>query len=104
MYEFRNALEKLAQFDSAMPLSALQTLIWVALNEGRHQYDLERDLKLSTSAAGRSIAWWGDWRDFKAKRRGPGLVESYPDPSDKRYRVVRLTDAGKEFMKELFHG
>lgn len=100
-YELKGALERVQQIDPAMPLSALQTFVWVAMNDGRHQYDLEQYLGASNATASRSIQWWSDWRSFKNKKKGPGFIESYPDPVDKRYRVVRLTKKGKEFWKEL---
>lgn len=103
-YEFQRSLEKLQQIDPAMPLSALQTLVWVALNDGHHQYDLEQYLGSSNATASRSIGWWGDWRSFRDKKRGPGFIESYPDPEDKRYRVVRLTKKGRVFWTNLIGG
>lgn len=100
-YKFQRVLERLQQIDPAMPLSALQTFVWVALNDGRHQYDLEQYLGASNATASRSIQWWSDWRSFKGNRKGPGLIESYPDPSDKRYRVVKLTKKGRAFWEHL---
>lgn len=102
--QFRNVLEAFAKIDPAMPLSALQALVWVANNDGAHQNDLEQYLGTSNATASRAIQWWSDWRSFKDKKRGPGYVESYPDPMDKRYRIVKLTPAGKVFMDETFGG
>jgi len=35
--EFRAALEAFAKIESAMPLSAIQALVWASLNDGAHQ-------------------------------------------------------------------
>jgi DNA-binding MarR family transcriptional regulator len=101
-FQFRNTLEIFAKIDPAMPLSALQTLVWVGLNEGQLQTELENYLGTSNATASRSIAWWSDWRSFKDKRRGPGFIETYADPMDRRQRVVKLTPAGKAFFQEHF--
>lgn len=103
-YEFQKVLEKVQEVDPAMPLSALQAFVWVALNDGQHQYDLEQYLGASNATASRSIKWWSEWKSFKEKKRGPGFIESFPDPEDKRYRVVRLTEDGKAFWNSLFGG
>ena len=101
-YKFRNALEALAKIDPAMPLSAVQALIWTGINDGAHQSDLEAYLGTSTATASRSVQWWGEWRSFKDGKKGPGFIESYPDPMDKRYRIVKLTAGGKAFLNNLF--
>ena len=85
-----------------MPLSALQTLVWVGLNDGGQQSGLEAYLGTSSATASRSIQWMSDWRSFKDRRRGPGFIESFPDPLDKRYRVCRLTAKGRAFLTALY--
>ena len=103
-FQFRNALEAFAKIDPAMPLSAMQAMVWVANNDGAHQNDLEQYLGTSNATASRAIQYWGEWKNFREKKRGPGFIESYPDPMDKRYRVVKLTAMGKAFMDENFGG
>ena len=94
-------LEKFQEIDPAMPLSAFQAFVWVATHEGRHQYDLEVYLGATNATASRSIAWWSEWRSYKDNRPGPGFIESFPDPEDKRYRIVRLTSKGQKFWSEV---
>lgn len=101
-FKFRNAIEAFAKVDPSMPLSALQALVWVSLNDGKHQNDLEAYLGTSTATTSRSIQWWSEWRSYKDGKKGPGFLESFPDPVDKRYRVVKLTKAGKDFVKDLY--
>jgi len=100
-YKLRNALEALAEIDATMPMSYALTLVWAYINNGQHQSDLEAYLKTSTATASRAVQWWSEWRSFKDKKRGPGFLESYPDPIDKRYRTVHVTKAGQKFMQEL---
>ena len=102
--EFRNALEAFARIDGAMPLSAVQTLVWVGLNDGSHQSSLEQYLGASGATASRSIQWWSEWRSFKDGKRGPGFIENFPDPMDKRFRVVRLTPYGQAFLSGIYKG
>lgn len=103
-YALQRVLMEFHKIDPAMPLSAAQAFVWVAMNEGHHQFDLEQYLGTSNATASRSIAWWSDWRSFKDKKKGPGFIESYPDPTDKRYRVVRLTKKGRQFWNTLLEG
>lgn len=100
-FQLRNALARLADIDPAMPLSAARALIWVAMNEGKHQYDMEDALGMSNPSASRAIAWWGEWKSIKLGVRGPGFIENYPDPLDRRYKSVRLTPAGRAFIEML---
>lgn len=102
LFALRNALETFQRVDAAMPLSAIQALIWVALNDGRHQSDLENALGMTAATASRSVAWWSEWRSLKDNKPGPGYIESLPDPMDKRYRIVRMTKAGRRWLAENF--
>lgn len=97
----RNAIEIFQEVDPFVPLNMVSTFIWVAQNDGLHQYDLEEYLGASNATASRAIKWWGEWRSYKDNKPGPGFIESYPDPADRRYRVVKLTDSGKKFWKKV---
>jgi DNA-binding MarR family transcriptional regulator len=98
----KGVLEQFYTLYPAMPLTYILTFIWVAENEGRHQYDLEQYLGLSNATASRCIKWWGHWKDKKKQAKGLEFIESYPDPVDERYRVVKLTKAGKAFYERTF--
>lgn len=99
--QLRIALEKFQEIDPAMPLSAIQTFVWVAMNDGHHQYDLEQYLGASNATASRNIQWWSNWRSFKDGRKGPNYIESFPDPMDRRFKVVQLTAQGRAFWESL---
>lgn len=101
MNQLRNVLEIFQEVDPFVPLNMVAAFVWVAMNDGKHQLDLEEYMGASNATASRAIKWWGEWRSFKDQRAGPGFIESYPDPSDRRFRVVKLTDAGKEFWKKV---
>ena len=100
--DFQSIAEKFKDIYPAMPLTYVLTILWVAENEGKHQYDLEQYLGLSNATASRCIKWWGRWKDKKKQTAGLEYIMSYPDPVDERYRVVKLTDKGKEFIQNLF--
>jgi len=59
-------------------------------------------LGTSNATASRAVQYWSDWRSFRDKKRGPGFLESFPDPMDKRFRVVKVTPMGRQFLAELF--
>ena len=100
--QLRGVLEQFYNLYPAMPLTYILTLMWVGSNEGKHQYDLEQYLGLSNATASRCIKWWGKWKDKKKQEKGLEFIESYPDPADERYRVVKLTKSGKAFYDRTF--
>tara|TARA_R110002153_G_scaffold29434_3_gene90454 strand:- start:5962 stop:6321 length:360 start_codon:yes stop_codon:yes gene_type:complete len=100
--QLRGVLEQFYNLYPAMPLTYILTLMWVGSNEGKHQYDLEQYLGLSNATASRCIKWWGKWKDKKKQEKGLEFIESYPDPADERYRVVKLTKAGRAFYDRTF--
>lgn len=100
--QLRGVLEQFYNLYPAMPLTYILTLMWVGSNEGKHQYDLEQYLGLSNATASRCIKWWGKWKDKKKQEKGLEFIESYPDPADERYRVVKLTKSGRAFYDRTF--
>jgi DNA-binding MarR family transcriptional regulator len=100
--QLRGVLEQFYNLYPAMPLTYILTLMWVGSNEGKHQYDLEKYLGLSNATASRCIKWWGKWKDKRKQEKGLEFIESYPDPADERYRVVKLTKAGRAFYDRTF--
>jgi len=100
--QLRGVLEQFYNLYPAMPLTYILTLMWVGSNEGKHQYDLEQYLGLSNATASRCIKWWGKWKDKKKQEKGLEFIESYPDPADERYRVVKLTKSGRAFYDRAF--
>ena len=100
--QIKGVLEQFYNLYPAMPLTYILTLMWVAENEGKHQYDLEQYLGLSNATASRCIKWWGKWKDKRKQSKGLEFIESYPDPQDERYRVVKLTKAGRAFYDRVF--
>jgi DNA-binding MarR family transcriptional regulator len=100
--DVKGVLEQFYTLYPAMPLTYILTFIWVAENEGKHQFDLEQYLGLSNATASRCIKWWGTWKDKKKQTKGLEFIESYPDPIDERYRVVQLTKIGKAFYERTF--
>lgn len=86
--------------DTTMPTQQVLTLIAAYLNPDMNLTDLHRYTGVEKSSNSRNIAKLGDGERPPIKR-GPGLIESYHDPMDRRYVKVRLTPRGKALMDQV---
>lgn len=86
--------------DTTMPTQQVLTLISVYLNPDMNLTDMDRYTGVEKSSNSRNIAKLGDGERPPIKR-GPGLIESYHDPMDRRYVKVRLTPKGKALMDQV---
>lgn len=83
-----------------MPTQQVLTLIAAYLNPDMKLTDLHRYTGVEKSSKSRNIAKLGDGERPPLKR-GPGYIESYHDPMDRRYVKVRLTPRGKALMDQV---
>lgn len=86
--------------DYTMPLQ--QVLLLLALfNHGElAQQELVKYTGVARSSNSRNIAKLGIG-DSAWKANGPGWVESYEDPMDRRTKMVRLTPKGKALIRAV---
>ena len=85
-----------AQLDEVLRPASITTLQYTALTV------LERRSDLSTAALARN-AFVTDQSaaDMVGSLEDRGLIQRVPDPSDRRRKVLRLTDTGKALLHEL---
>lgn len=86
--------------DTTMPTQQVMTLISVYLNPDMNLTDLVKFTGVEKSSNSRNIAKLGDGERPPLKR-GPGLIESYHDPMDRRFVKVRLTPKGRALMEQV---
>ncbi len=100
--ELRTAIRVLETFkdkDPDITLPSMLTFLYAAQRDGQsgNQDSITQELDMSGATASRAIA---HWLAFK-RPRVPGLnmLESVPDPEDRRYRMITLTRRGLDFLK-----
>ena len=102
--EIRTAIRVLEAFkkvdtDITLP-SMLAFLYYVEKDaESGNQYAMEHRLDMSTATASRATAHWLKWK----RPRHPGLdmLETMPDPEDRRFNLITLNRRGLEFVSKI---
>lgn len=64
-----------------------------------NQIDLERYTGMKKSSNSRNIARLGAG-EKPAEERGPGWVEAFEDPNNRRTKLVRLTPLGRHVLEK----
>lgn len=93
-------LETLAEMtkDPTMSMQQVQLLLQLSIHGQITQYDLPRFTGVEKSANSRNIAKLGIGERPHIKA-GPGYVESYEDPMNRRLKLVRLTPKGRGLIE-----
>ena len=93
-------LEKLANLtgDSLMAMQQLSLLLQLRIHGTLNQQDLHRYTHVEKSANSRNIAKLGAG-ERPHLAQGPGWVESYEDPMNRRTKLVRLTPKGSALLE-----
>lgn len=102
--EIRTAIRVLEAFKDVDPditLPSMLAFLYYVETDGNagNQYNMEQRLDMSTATASRATSHWLEWK----RPRVPGLnmVESIPDPEDRRYRMITLNRNGEKFAQKL---
>ena len=102
--ELRTAIRVLETFkevDPEITLPAMLTFLYIVERDGQagNQFEVDQRLDMSGATASRSIS---HWLDFKRPRvHGLGMLESLPDPGDRRYRMITLNRKGLSFAQKI---
>ena len=91
----------LSLFEKATPASHVKGLVAVAKDEGRCVGDYARMCGLSHGQMSRILIDLGDIYSRDRNLPGLGLLESRPDPLDRRYLVVKLSPKGKALIGQI---
>lgn len=82
--------------DSTMPVQQVQLLLSLYLHGEVNQHALTDATGVQRSSNSRNIARLGAGES--PDKPGPGYVESFEDPHNRRTKIVRLTAAGRELL------
>jgi DNA-binding MarR family transcriptional regulator len=91
--------EAFTDLDPLMSINHMLTFLYIARRGQASQQDIESELGLSGASASRNISYWTDMKFFG--RPGHGFIERFEDPTDRRYKLVRLSPLGREFYEKL---
>lgn len=98
-HHLTRSVEEFMKLDRGLTLFQMYAFLLIATNEGQTQKWVEDKLKTSNATASRTV---GKWLDYQWKGKpGLGMVESHPDPSDRRYTVLSLSPKGRDFLKRV---
>ena len=85
--------------DPYMTMPQLNLLLQLYVHGEISQQELPKYTLVAKSANSRNIAKLGDG-ERPTIERGPGWVESFEDPMDRRNKIVRLTSAGRKLLED----
>lgn len=91
--------ERLRELDSDMPIQQALILVYVALNEGKTQAELNAVLDLPNSTMSRNIAALSSIN--RLNKPGLGLIKWVDHPTDRRAKHLWLTPKGRTFMARV---
>jgi hypothetical protein len=90
----------LHMFES-MPTSYMQAFLAVAKNEGECVDHYARVCGASNGAMSRRLNDLGEVDSRDRTKAGYGLLESNPEPLDRRFTIVRLSPKGRNFVGQI---
>lgn len=102
--ELRTAIRLLETFKEVDPditLPSMLTFLYCVERDAQsgNQFAIDQRLNMSGATASRSIS---HWLDFKRPRvQGLGMLESVPDPEDRRFKMISLTRKGQAFAEKI---
>lgn len=85
--------------DPDLPIQYALSFLTIAENEGLSIGELAERLGIAQSSASRNVAALSRWHSFG--KAGLDLVQAVEDPSERRRKVVTLTDRGRAFLDTL---
>lgn len=102
--EIRTAIRVLEAFrdvDPDITLPSILAFLYYAETDGQagNQFAMEQRLDMSTATASRATSHWLKWK--RPKVSGLDMLESIPDPEDRRYRLITLNQSGTKFVEKI---
>jgi DNA-binding MarR family transcriptional regulator len=94
-----NTFELFSEIDPNMQISTVMVYCYVARRPGCTQKDIETAFEMTNAAASRNVSYWTSMKFYNTP--GVGFLRREEDPTDRRYKILHLTDAGKRFLERL---
>ena len=102
--EIRTAIRILEEFkkiDPDITLPSMLTFLYAVERDGQagNQFEIDQRLGMSGATASRAVA---HWLPFKRPRvAGLNMMDSIPDPEDRRYKMITLNRRGLIFAERI---
>ena len=94
-----SGVELFAELDPHMQLTTMLTFLFIAQRSEVSQKTIETHLGFSNAAASRNVSYWSDLKKYGVP--GQGFVERFENPTDRREKLIRLTDRGQAFYDRV---
>lgn len=96
-------LKKLTRYlrslDQHMTMFQLESFLLVAESPGITMREVEAKMDVANATTSRNIAYWSKWRKYEVP--GMDFLEIYPDPRDRRLRIIEMTPKGEAFLSKV---
>ena len=95
------ALEEFHKVDPDITLPSILTFLYINERDGQSEnqsYCQER-LGMSMATVSRAVSHWAQYK--RPRVEGLDMIDSIPDPEDRRYKVVTLKRSGLEFVNKI---
>lgn len=95
------ALEVFHDLDPDITLPSILTLLYINERDGQSEnqnYCQER-LGMSMATVSRAVSHWAEFK--RPRVEGLNMIESIPDPEDRRYKMVTLKRSGIDFINKV---
>ncbi|RWP11017.1 hypothetical protein [Mesorhizobium sp.] len=103
-------IEEFIKLAPDMPVRQMRLFLLIALHPDRPMAEYARLIDLAPGgpsarhfAALRSVDETEGYGTKKLRHSGLGLIETYPDPNDKRNQLVRLSKRGEGVRNSIVH-
>lgn len=102
--EIRTAIRLLEAFKAIDPditLPSMLAFLYYIESDAQsgNQFAMEQRLDMSGATASRSTSHWLKWK--RPRQPGLDMLESMPDPEDRRYKVISLNRRGLAFAEKI---
>ena len=94
-------LEAFKEVDPDITLPSMLAFLYYVETDGQagNQYAMEQRLDMSGATASRATAHFLKFK--RPKTPGLDMVESIPDPEDRRFKMITLNRRGLEFAEKI---
>ena len=95
------ALEEFHKVDPDITLPSILTFLYIIERDGQsqNQFYAQQQLGMSMATVTRSVLHWAEFK--RPKVPALNMLDSMPDPEDRRYKIVTLKRSGLEFVQKL---
>jgi hypothetical protein len=93
------AFELLRTLDREVPGQLVSAFLYIASHNPCHKQAMEEDLGFKVASGSRCSDWLSDYH--RLGKPGLGLIQKYPDPSNRRRVLLELTPKGEALASQM---